>query len=255
MPVNRLLIVATNTGEYRKVGYRTGLWLSELTHFWDAAEEAGFAMDIASPTGGHVPIDPESLMIQELGHSLGIDGKVHRRYADRVFMDRLATTLRVEDVDHARYDAIYLTGGHGVMFDFPTSLDLTSLVTRFYEAGKIVSAVCHGAAGLLEARLGDGHHLIRGKALTAFSWREEILARRADAVSYNLEDQLVKRGAKFKKSAIPFARHVVVDGRLITGQNPASAHAVALAVIDQLRDLTRAPVRDILQQRRAPVPA
>jgi putative intracellular protease/amidase len=79
---NRILIIVTNVGEYEKVGFRTGLWLGELTHFWDVAEEAGYSMDIASPSGGYVPIDPESLMLQEVGHFVGMDGKVHKHYKD-----------------------------------------------------------------------------------------------------------------------------------------------------------------------------
>lgn len=257
MAANRLLIIVTNVGEYEKVGYRTGLWLGELTHFWDVGEEAGFQMDIASPGGGYVPIDPESLMIQELGHSLGLDGKVHQRYADRAFMDRLACTSSVAEIDPDGYDAIYLTGGHGVCFDFPRSAELAQLIARFYESGRIVSAVCHGPAGLLEARLASGDYLIRGKAITGFSWREEVLARRTDAVPFKLEDELQKRGAMYSKAAIPFARNVVVDGRLITGQNPASAQAVGKAVVRQLQE-ARGTVRDELAARRerpAPPPA
>lgn len=235
----RLLIIVTNVGEYQKVGYRTGLWLSELTHFCDVVEEAGFETDIASPAGGYVPIDPESLMLQEIGHALGLDGKVHRRYANRAFMNRLVDTMKASAVDHLRYDAIYLTGGHGVCFDFPSSADLAQLVTRFYESGKIVSAVCHGPCGLLNATLGDGKKLIDGKSVTGFSWREEALAKRMDAVPLNLEGELQARGGKYSKASLPFGRHVVVDGRLITGQNPASVHGVGVAVVKKLQAMQR----------------
>lgn len=77
---NRILVIVTNVGEYEKVGYRTGLWLSELTHFLDVVEEAGYQTEIASPSGGYVPLDPESLMLQEAGHALGMEGKTHKRY-------------------------------------------------------------------------------------------------------------------------------------------------------------------------------
>ncbi|NVB80408.1 MAG: type 1 glutamine amidotransferase domain-containing protein [Kofleriaceae bacterium] len=250
MAANRMLIVVTNVGEYEKVGYRTGLWLGELTHFWDVGEAAGIEMDIASPGGGYVPIDPDSLMLQELGHAIGIDGKVHQRYADRRFMERLSCTSSVEEIDPERYDAIYLTGGHGVCFDFPKSTGLAALIAQFYESGRIVSAVCHGPAGLLEAKLASGEYLIRGKAVTGYSWREEVLARRADAVPFSLEQELQKRGASYSKAAFPFARNVVVDGRLITGQNPASADGVGKAVVKQLLE-SRGAVRDELGARRA----
>jgi putative intracellular protease/amidase len=161
---NRILIIVTNFGEYEKVGYRTGLWLCELTHFWDAAEEAGYRMAIASPSGGYVPIDPESLMLRDAGHALDLDGNVHERYEDRAFMDRLVGTMKVADADAAAYDATYMTGGHGVCFDFRNE-DLAKLTAAFWEAGKIVSAVCHGPAGLLEVKLSGGGYLIDGKDL------------------------------------------------------------------------------------------
>ncbi len=233
MATNRILTIVTNVGEYEAVGYRTGLWLGELTHFLDAVEPSGFVCDIASPSGGYVPIDPESLMLQELSHAVGLGGPVHRRYEDRAFMDRLKDTVRVADADAARYDAIYMTGGHGVCFDFD-SPDLASLTAKFWEAGKVVSAVCHGPAGLLEVTVG-GEYLVRGKDVTGFSWAEEGLAKREKAVPYNLEEELKKRGAKYGKSGIPFKSYVVEDGRLITGQNPASAAAVGEAVAKKLK--------------------
>jgi putative intracellular protease/amidase len=233
MAANRILAVVTNVGEYEKVGYRTGLWLGELTHFWDVAEVAGFTLDIASPSGGYVPIDPESLMLQELGHAVGLGGPVHKRYEDRAFMDRLKDTMRVADADVAKYDAIYLTGGHGVCFDF-RSQALAELTARFWEAGKVVSAVCHGPAGLLEVKVG-GEYLVKGKDVTGFSWTEEGLAKREKAVPYNLEDELKKRGAKYGKATLPFVSHVVEDGLLVTGQNPASASGVGEVVVKKLK--------------------
>ncbi len=233
MAANRILTVVTNVGEYEKVGYRTGLWLGELTHFLDAVEKSGFQCDIASPKGGYVPIDPESLMLQELGHAVGLGGPVHRRYEDRAFMDRLKDTMKVADADVGKYDAIYMTGGHGVCFDFD-SPDLANLTARFWEAGKVVSAVCHGPAGLLEVKVG-GAYLVKGKDVTGFSWAEEGLAKRDKAVPYNLEEELKKRGARYGKAALPFVSHVVEDGRLLTGQNPASAAAVGEAVAKNLK--------------------
>jgi putative intracellular protease/amidase len=230
---DRILAVVTNVAEYEKVGYRTGLWLGELTHFLDVVEPAGFVADIASPAGGYVPIDPESLMLQELGHAVGLGGAVHRRYEDRAFMDRLVGTMPVGDADPGDYAAIYLTGGHGVCFDFPRSRALADMTARLHEAGKVVSAVCHGPAGLLEVKVG-GEYLINGKELTGFSWAEEGLARRDKAVPYDLEEELKKRGARYGKSVVPFKAHVVVDGRLITGQNPASAAGVGEAVLKML---------------------
>lgn len=232
---HRILTVVTNAGEFQKVGYRTGLWLGELTEFLDVAEKAGFEADIASPSGGYVPIDPESLMLQETASLVGIETAVQERYQDRAFMDRLQDTRKVSEADPAEYDAIYLTGGHGVMFDFASEA-LAQKVAEFFEAGKIVSAVCHGPAGLLDVRLSSGEYLLKGRKATGFSWREEGLARRADAVPFNLEEEMEKRGAKFEKALLPFGSHVVEDGLLITGQNPKSARGVAEAVVKRIQN-------------------
>jgi putative intracellular protease/amidase len=226
----RILIIVTNVPEYRKVGFRTGLWLGELTHFWDVTEQAGYKMDIASPSGGTIPLDPESL-----SHEFLADLGTEKRYADRAFMDLLKDTKKVSDVKLEDYDAIYLTGGHGVMFDFTESRDLADLIAKFYETGRIVSAVCHGSGGLLNVKLSNGEYLIKGKDITGFSWREEILVRREMAVPFNLEEELMKRGAKYSKAEKPLAPYVREDGRLITGQNPGSARGVGEAVVARLK--------------------
>ena len=235
MSNNRILIIVTTSDEFRNSGQRTGLWFSELTHFWDVAEEAGYAMDIASPSGGKVPIDPESLMISQMATAFGLEGAVSKHYGDRAYMDCLDNTMKVSDAKVTDYAAIYLAGGHGAMFDFTGSHDLAKLVTDFYEANKIVSAVCHGPSGLLDVRLSGGDFLIAGKKLTGFSWREEEGVKRDEAVPFSLEARLRSVGADYSKALIPFASHVVEDGRLITGQNPGSAHAVGEAVIRQLQ--------------------
>jgi putative intracellular protease/amidase len=207
-----------------------------LTHFWEVAEEAGYRMDIASPSGGKIPIDPESLLMTELGDALGLKGDLAKRYEDKVFMNLLENTLKVSDVDASAYDAIYMTGGHGVMFDFPHSQPLADLTAKFYESGKIVSAVCHGPCGLLEVNLSNGEPLVKGKDVTGFSWTGEVIAKRDHAVPFSLEEELKKRGGKYSKALIPFKSHVIEDGLLITGQNPGSAHAVGQAVVRKLRE-------------------
>jgi putative intracellular protease/amidase len=225
----KILIIVTNAGDYEKVGFRTGLWLGELTHFWDAIEQAGFSMDIASPSGGPIPLDPESL-----SHDYLAEMGTEKHYRDRKFMDLLQNTKKIADMNIQDYDAIYLTGGHGTMFDFRQSEDLGALISKFYQNNKTVSTVCHGASGLLNARLNSGEPLVKGKKLTGFSWAEEIVAKREDAVPYNLEDELKKIGANYSKTDKPFEVHVIEDERLITGQNPGSARAVAEALIKRL---------------------
>ncbi|KAJ3063973.1 hypothetical protein HK102_008336, partial [Quaeritorhiza haematococci] len=227
---NRILAIVTSADEYQKVGYRTGLWLGELTHFTDVLEEAGYTVDIASPKGGKVPLDPESL-----AHAVLAQGGTLERYQDRAYMDRLDRAMTFADVDPARYDAIYLTGGHGTMFDFPDSPELQELIAAFYEAGKVVSAVCHGPTGLLNVKRPDGSLLIAGRRVTGFSWNEEAKVQRDDAVPFNLEEELQSRGAEYSKAWFALASHVVEDDRLITGQNPASAQGVGQAVLKRLQ--------------------
>lgn len=234
-PRTKILVAVTNADQYEKAGYRTGLWLGELTHFYDVVTEAGFDVVIASPKGGKIPIDPESLLFSGLGESMGIEGPVSKRYQSREFMRLLDDTKRLGDVAADDVGAIYLTGGHGTMFDFPTSDDLAKVVAHLYDAGKIVSAVCHGPAGLLSAKLRSGDTLLQGKRVTGFSWNEEKLAKRQDAVPFSLEEELQKRGGVYEKALLPFASHVVEDGRLVTGQNPNSAHGVAERVVALLR--------------------
>lgn len=230
MGTKRILAVVTNASDYEKAGYRTGLWLGELTHFQDAVEKAGFSVDIASPEGGYVPIDPESLAASVLK-----DGGTAERYEDPAYMKLLQESLPLTDVDVDAYDAIYLAGGHGTMFDFRGE-PLASVIGRFAAAGKVVSAVCHGPAGLLDARGADGTPLVAGKKVTGFSWAEEKLAQRQDAVPFNLQDELSERGGDYTKALLPFGKKVVTDGLLITGQNPGSAEGVAEAVVEALKD-------------------
>lgn len=177
-----------------------------------------------------MPLDPESLSTMMLK-----SGGTGERYADPAFMSLLDDTVRVEDLTADEFDAIYLTGGHGVMFDFPTSEALGALVADLDAQGKVVSAVCHGPAGLLGARREDGAPVIKGRKVTGFSWPEEKLAKRQDAVPFRLDEELKALGAKYSKALLPFKDNVVRDKNLITGQNPQSAESVAKAVLKRLK--------------------
>lgn len=225
----RILAVVTSTPEYEKVGYRTGLWLGELTHFYDVVTAAGHEVVIASVAGARVPIDPESLGMLVLKQ-----GGTDKRYADRAFMDLLENAPSLRDVADQSFDAIYLTGGHGTMFDFPACPDLARLILRLEDEGRVVSAVCHGPAGFLGVQRADGTPYVKGRKVTGFSWPEEKLAGRADAVPFRLDEELKKQGATYSKALRPMAAKVVVDGRLVTGQNPTSAQDVAKAVVKLL---------------------
>lgn len=221
----RVLIVTTSAGEYEKCGYRTGLWLGELTHFYDVLEKARHELVIASIAGGLVPLDPESLAAPVLRL-----GATDERYRDRAFMAKLDDTASVESLADQEFDAVYLTGGHGTMFDFPSSAALGRLLASTFEAGRIVAAVCHGPSGLLAAQLSDGTPLLQGRKVTGFSWPEEKLAGRDEYVPFRLDEALEEQGAQYTKALRPMVEKVIVDGNLVTGQNPMSAEGVGKVV-------------------------
>ncbi len=226
----QILAVTTSTSSYEPTaGYRTGLWLGELTHAYDIFVAAGHQVTIASIAGGQVPIDPESL--QHGGLAMGDTDK---RYADPELMRLLADTPAVADLSADDFDAIYLTGGHGTMFDF-TDQALARLVTDFAAQNKTVAGVCHGPVGLLQATAADGAPLVSGRKVTGFSAPEEKLAQRADVIPFSLQDELKAQGAKYIKALVPMKSKVITDGPLVTGQNPTSAADVAKAVVKALK--------------------
>jgi putative intracellular protease/amidase len=222
----KILVVLTGTEKYPDLNRATGIWLGEAVHFVEKVEKAGFQVDYVSPKGGYTPIDPHSLAMAE-----PIDWEW---YHDKRFMNRLGATLRPSEVNPDDYAAIYFVGGHGVLWDFPDNEALQTLSRKIYENGGVVSSVCHGAVGLLNIKLSDGTLLIKGKEVTGFSDEEERLAELDKYVPFLTEDQLVKRGAVYKKAEKPWAAYAIADGRVITGQNPASGGAVADLVIKQL---------------------
>lgn len=222
--MKRILHVVTNTSHYADPSHPTGLWLSELTHAWHVFETAGHEQALVSPQGGLSPLEPRALKFPNYDKT----AKAWR--ADPERMALLEKTRSPEQIDPADFDAIFFTGGHGVMFDFPDSKGLQRISREIFERGGIVSSVCHGYCGLLNTTLSDGSYLIAGRKLTGFAWQEEILARVNKIVPYNAEDEAKKRGALYEKALLPFIPYVVVDGRLVTGQNPQSAAATAKAV-------------------------
>lgn len=225
----RILHVVSNVAHYADPADPTGLWLSELTHAYDLFAAKGYVQRIVSPKGGVTPLEPRSLKWPNR------DASAKAWLADDAHRALLASTAKPEDIDPADFDAIYFTGGHAVMWDFPDDAGLQRLTRDIYERGGIVASVCHGYCGLLNTRLSDGSLLVAGRRLTGFSWREEILAGVAKKMPYNAEEQMKRRGARYEKALLPFVPKVVVDGRLVTGQNPQSAKATALRVAELLR--------------------
>ena len=156
-------------------------------------------------------------------------------YQNSSFMSRLGNTLAADSINPDDYNVIYFTGGHGVIWDFPDNEKLQSIAMSIYNQDGIVSSVCHGAAGILNLKTSDGKYLIDGKKVTGFSNSEEKEVQLDHLVPYLTEDELVKRGASYEKSANNWESFAVADGRLITGQNPASGKAVAQKVIETLK--------------------
>lgn len=224
----RILHVVTNVGHYEDGEHATGLWLSELAHAWEVFEKYGFEQTIVSPLGGRSPLEPRSLKFPSY------DRAARAWHDDPAKMALLENTLSPEQVQAADHDAIYFTGGHAVMYDFPDSQGLQRITRELWEQGKIVSSVCHGYCGLLNTRLSDGSLLVAGKRVTGFAWQEEVLARVDKLVPYNAEQEMKRRGALYEKAKLPFVSYAVSDGRLVTGQNPGSAKETAQKVADLL---------------------
>lgn len=220
----RILNVVTNVGHYDDPGHPTGLWLSELTHAWKVFEERGFEQVLVSPQGGPTPLEPRSLKFPNYDKT----AKAWR--ADPARMELLEKTASPADIDSRDFDAIYFTGGHAVMYDFPDSEGLQRITREMFERGAIVSSVCHGYCGLLNTTLSDGSYLVAGRKVTGFAWQEEVLARVDKLVPYNAEAEVKKRGALYEKARLPFVSYTVVDGNLVTGQNPGSAKETATKV-------------------------
>lgn len=224
MSRTHVLLALTSHDRLGDTGEPTGFYVPEAAHPWRLFTDAGFEVDLVSPAGGTAPQD-------------GADDTdpVQRDFlADPRMSAQLAATPRPADLDATRYDAIFYVGGHGVMWDFPGDTALAGIAADVYRRGGVVAAVCHGPAGLLDVVLADGRHLVEGREVASFTNGEEAAAGKTDVVPFLLQTALEERGAKHSCAA-DFSAHVVVDGRLITGQNPASAVGVAEAVIDALR--------------------
>jgi putative intracellular protease/amidase len=222
----KVLIVCTNHDTYPSKSGKTGLWLSELTHFYDAMIKRRVIIDIVSPLGGKIPIDERSL---DLKDELNL-----QYWEDRIFKEKITLSLSPDQVHAEDYRLIYFAGGHGAMWDLASNTALEKITRTIYENNGIVSAVCHGVCGLLHVKLTDGSLLIRDKYLTGFSNMEETLQTFVSEVPFYLEDKLKEQGAHYTKSMIPFMEFIELDERLITGQNPNSAGKVASKALEEL---------------------
>ncbi|WP_226469336.1 type 1 glutamine amidotransferase domain-containing protein [Luteimonas panaciterrae] len=222
--VKPVLMVLTSHGTKGDTGQPTGFYLGEVTHPLAVFDAAGIPVEFASIQGGEPPVD-----------GVELDDATNARYwNDTRFRDAIRHTARLADVDAKKYAAIFFAGGHGAVWDFPDSPAVQRVTREIYESGRIVAAVCHGPAALVNVTLSDGSYLVAGKRVSAFTDDEERAVKLDGVVPFLLASTLAQRGA-LHQPAPNWTAKVVVDGRLITGQNPQSATGVAEAVRDQLR--------------------
>ncbi|MBX5181480.1 MULTISPECIES: type 1 glutamine amidotransferase domain-containing protein [unclassified Rhizobium] len=221
--IKPILCVVTSHPIRGDSGEPTGFAMVELTHPLDVFKAAGIPVEIASIRGGHPPIDFFDLS----------DPVNDKFWKDKEFRADLADSKILADLDPSRYSAVFFAGGHGTMWDFADSSAVQKVIRDIWESGGIVSAVCHGPAALVNAKLSDGSYLVAGKKLAAFTDEEEAEVKYTKVVPYLLATTLKERGA-LHQPAPNWSENVVVDGRLVTGQNPASAHGVGKAILDHL---------------------
>jgi putative intracellular protease/amidase len=215
---HNVLFILTSHDTLGDTGKSTGYTVSEAADPWKVFSDAGWTVHVATVAGGPAPED-------------GFDPKDETQVAwrsDPHMRRQLEHAPTPANVNAAIYDAIYLVGGHGTMWDFPDDHDLATLICEVWDRG---AAVCHGPAALTTARLPDGSLLIDGKEVTGFSNTEEKAVKLDQVVPFLLADRLAEAGGDYSQAA-KWHEHVVADGRLVTGQNPASAAAVARKVLD-----------------------
>jgi putative intracellular protease/amidase len=220
-----VLIVLTSHDLLGETGEPTGFWLEELASPYYRFLDAGARVTLASPKGGRPPLDPKS-------SAEGFQTDATRRFeADARAMEELGCTVRLAEVDAGDFDAVFYPGGHGPLWDLAVDADSIALVEAFLASKKPVAAVCHAPAALVGVKGADGRPLAAGKRMTAFSNSEEIAVELNEVVPFLLEDRLTELGAAYEKGE-DWSPHVVVDGLLVTGQNPASSEGVADALLE-----------------------
>ncbi len=216
----KVLFVLTSHDEIKTKGTKTGFWLSELTHPFFEFTNNGVDTDIVSIGGGDAPIEPRSLKLEDPENKKFM--AEHKK--------RLKNLRRLSSVDAKNYKAIYFVGGHGAMWDFVDSKIVSSVALAIYDNSGVVAAVCHGPAAFASIQKPDGVYLVKGKKVAGFSNDEEKAIQHEKHVPFLLEDKLKQIGGIYSKASV-FQAHVVVDQRIVSGQNPASAKAVAKEVL------------------------
>ncbi|MGW7885778.1 type 1 glutamine amidotransferase domain-containing protein [Staphylococcus xylosus] len=216
----KVLFILTSRNQYDD-GTSTGLWLEEASEPYNILTEADIAVDITSIEGGVVPLDPNSTQNNELD-----------KYAE--FVAKIKDVPSIAEVDVAQYDAVYLPGGHGTVFDYAHNQQLSSILADFKDEDKIISSVCHGPSAFVGAKDKQGNFLVNGVTLTSFTDEEERAMGLENKVPFLTQTELENQGAKFITKE-NFTEHIETDSQFITGQNPQSSVAIGKALRDALK--------------------
>jgi putative intracellular protease/amidase len=223
----KILMILTSHEEMENTSHTTGLWLGEFTDPYYEFIDKEYEITLVSPKGGSIPIDPMSTLTENITES-------NRRFQeDSNLKIKLDNTLKLSDINSLDYDAIFIPGGHGPLWDLATDETCGNLIVEFLSSAKPVAAVCHGPAALIKA-FEIRPDILRGRRMTGFTNIEETMVMRSNNIPYKLETRLTELGADFDSAIIPFTSHIEVDGVLVTGQNPASAGPTAKALINIL---------------------
>jgi putative intracellular protease/amidase len=224
----KILMVLTSHDRLGDTGKKTGFWLEEFAAPYYVFKDAGAEVTLASPKGGQPPLDPKSDAPDAQAEA------THRFKADPVAQAALANTRTLSSVSGDGFDAVFYPGGHGPLWDLAEDANSVALIESMMAAGKTVSAVCHAPGVLRRVRTKDGSPLVKGRQVTGFANTEEEAAQLTQVVPFLVEDMLVDSGGRYSKGP-DWRPHVVTDGKLITGQNPASSEPAARAVLTQLQ--------------------
>lgn len=225
----KILMVLTSHDQLGNTGKKTGFWLEEFAAPYYVFKDAGADITLASPKGGQPPLDPKS-------DAPDAQTDATRRFkTDDAARQALAHTTVLSGVSGDNFDAVFYPGGHGPLWDLANDAHSIQLIESMVAAGKPVSAVCHAPGALRNAHNADGSPLVRGKKVAGFTNSEEGAAQLTDVVPFLVEDMLRERGGQYSKGA-DWKPYVVIDGNLITGQNPASSEEAAHAVLKQLAE-------------------
>jgi putative intracellular protease/amidase len=226
----KILIVLTSHEQLGDTGKKTGFWLEEFAAPYYVLKDAGATITLASPKGGLPPLDPKS-EVPEFQTEL-----TERFRTDTAAQAELANTKKLADVSADDFDAVFYPGGHGPMWDMPDNATSIALIEAFVKSDKPVGAVCHAPVALVNVRGKDGEYLVKGKRVTGFTNAEEEAVGLSAIVPFLLEDRLKERGSIYSKTA-NWVPYVQVDGRLVTGQNPASSGPAAEELLKLLRSV------------------